>query len=142
MSVAQHPTFLRVIIYDFRLLEDHYGLGLQDVSHKLDCGDHCDCLGVLPRDRDLALSLDHRSGGGDDACPRTYDHLGDRDALGALVCGDDRSNVMLEEVEVCQAQSSHSPFLDHEHRPELNRLQIRYQLQILRAQGLKLTSSS
>ena len=118
-------------------------MGLRDVSHLLDGGDHCDCLVAL-QGRDLVLNLDHRSGGGgdDDACPRTYDHLGDRDALGALVCGDDRSNVMLEEVEVCQAQSSHSPFLDHEHRPELNRLQIRYQLQILRAQGLKLTSSS
>lgn len=117
-------------------------MGLRDVSHLLDGGDHCGFLVAL-QGRDLVLNLDHRSGGGyDDACPRTYDHLGDRDALGALVCGDDRSNVMLEEVEVCQAQSSHSPFLDHEHRPELNRLQIRYQLQILRAQGLKLTSSS
>ena len=111
-------------------------------DHLLEDGDHCYYLVVLPRDRDLALSLDHRSGGGDDACPRTYDHLGDRDALGALACGGDHSSEMLVEVEEYQARGSHSPFLDHEPHRLLNRLQIRYLLQILRARGSKLTSSS
>ena len=48
-------------IYDFRLLENHYDVGLQDVSYLLGGGGHCGYLDAQQRgcDRDLALGVDH-----------------------------------------------------------------------------------
>ena len=74
-------TFLEFIC-DFRLLESHYDVGLQDVSHLLGGGGHCGYLVAQQRDcdRDLALGVAHLSGGCGGACPQTYVHQGERGA--------------------------------------------------------------